>query len=498
MCQLPAGWVRVKIADIALPIEKVLPLQDEKFTYLDISSIDNELNRIVDPKIYYGKDAPSRARQRVKAGDILFSTVRTYLKNIATVPAIYDNQIASTGFCVLRSAPEIDNQYLFYFTLTKPFLSALAELQRGTSYPAVRDSDVREQLIPLAPLAEQQRIVAAIETHFTRLDAAVAALKRVQANLRRYRASVLKAACEGRLVPTEADLARAAGREYEPAAALLARILAARRAQWAQEHPGKPYREPAAADVTDLPELPEGWAWATLDALAKVQTGLAKGKKLGSQHIISVPYLRVANVQDGFLDLAEIKTIEIIATEIERYSLKAGDILFNEGGDRDKLGRGAIWSGEIDNCIHQNHVFAVRLYSSKVDPKWVNFVRQLTYARDYFWRLASQTTNLASINSTNLRGLPIPIPPQDEQNRIIIEVERCLSIIDAQERAVAASLARAERLRQSILQRAFSGQLVAQDPRDEPAAALLERIRGSRNAQAGRSTKSRAPAARAS
>ncbi len=325
MCQLPAGWVRVKIADIALPIEKVLPLQDEKFTYLDISSIDNELNRIVDPKIYYGKDAPSRARQRVKAGDILFSTVRTYLKNIATVPAIYDNQIASTGFCVLRSAPEIDNQYLFYFTLTKPFLSALAELQRGTSYPAVRDSDVREQLIPLAPLAEQRRIVAAIETHFTRLDAAVAALKRVQANLRRYRASVLKAACEGRLVPTEADLARAAGREYEPAAALLARILAARRTQWAQEHPGKPYKEPAAADVTDLHELPEGWAWATVAQIAEQRLGkmLDKAKNKGELR----PYLRNINVRWFSFDLSDVQYMRVQDEELEKITVRQGDLV---------------------------------------------------------------------------------------------------------------------------------------------------------------------------
>ncbi len=116
--------------------------------------------------------------------------------------------------------------------------------------------------LPLAPLPSKRRIVAEIETQFTRLDAAVAALKRVQARLRRYKASVLKAACEGRLVPTEAELARAEGREYEPAAVLLQRILSQRRAKWEAEHPGKRYQEPEPPDTSELPELPEGWVWA--------------------------------------------------------------------------------------------------------------------------------------------------------------------------------------------------------------------------------------------
>ena len=145
--------------------------------------------------------------------DVLFSTVRTYLKNIALVPEIYDGQIASTGFSVLRCRDGVSPKFLFYYTLTDDFISALSNVQRGTSYPAVRDSDVREQIIPLAPFNEQKRIVAKMEELFSQLDAGIAELRRVQANLARYKASVLKAACEGRLVPTEAEMARAEGRD---------------------------------------------------------------------------------------------------------------------------------------------------------------------------------------------------------------------------------------------------------------------------------------------
>ena len=353
-------------------------------------------------------------------------------------------------------------------------------LSSGGVQPNLNLSIIKQTQIPLAPLNEQHRIVVAIETQFTRLDAAVNALKRSQANLKRYRAAVFKAACEGRLVSTEAALAQAEGRPYEPAAVLLERILAERRRKWEAENPKKKYQEPVAPDTSTLPELPEGWCWASLDIIAQVRTGVAKGRKFNNQHVVSLPYLRVANVQDGYLDLSEIKTIEILTTEIERYGLKPYDILFNEGGDRDKLGRGAIWLGDIKDCIHQNHVFAARLYTSAVDPKWVNFVRQLTYARDHFWKQASQTTNLASINSTNLRSLPIPIPPFSEQVRIITEVERRLSLIDQLEKTIIIDLARANRLRQSILKRAFAGQLVPQDPNDEPAAVLLERIQAAK------------------
>src|SRR3990172_1841895 len=188
---LPLGWVWTTIGEITQAVEKIDPREKpgSEFAYLDISSIDNTTYRITEPKFYSGKDAPSRARQLIRANDVLFSTVRTYLKNIAFVPEIYDGQIASTGFSVLRAEDGVSSKYLFYYSLTESFLSALGELQRGTSYPAVRDSDVREQPIPLASLPEQRRIVAKIEELFTRLDAGVAALKRVLAALKRYRAA---------------------------------------------------------------------------------------------------------------------------------------------------------------------------------------------------------------------------------------------------------------------------------------------------------------------
>ena len=268
--ELPRGWACVTLGEVCRPVPKVRPQDDpeQPFTYLDIASIDNTDYRVVAPKSYLGRDAPSRARQRVRMGNTLFSTVRTYLKNIAMVPPEYDGQVASTGFCVLNPRDEIDPRFVFYHATSDAFVSQLNPLQRGTSYPAVRDDDVLGQQLLLPPLPEQRRIVAEIKTQFTRLDASVAALRRTQANLKRYRTSTLRAACSGELVPTEAELARAKGREYEPACVLLERILVERRARWeAQEKRRGKYKEPAAPDTSDLPTLPEGWMWAVFDQL---------------------------------------------------------------------------------------------------------------------------------------------------------------------------------------------------------------------------------------
>ena len=347
----------------------------------------------------------------------------------------------------------------------------------------IRGSTLADYPILLPPLAEQRRIVAAIEQHLTRLDTTVTALQRVQANLQRYRASVLKTACAGKLVPTEAALARAEGRDYEHADRLLARILVERRARWAAQPKRRGrYKEPAPPDTSALPELPEGWVWATLAQISELKGGATKGRRFRpDESLTEVPYLRVANVQRGYLDLTEMKTIEVTRDIVNQLKLVPGDILFTEGGDRDKLGRGWVWSGEIEECIHQNHVFRSRVLLNEVQPEFISWWGN-SFGQKFFERSGKQTTNLASINLSVLSSFPVPVPPAAEQRRIVAEVERRLSVIQQAETAVAASLQRAERLRQSILKQAFSGRLAPQDPNDEPAAVLLERIRAERAA----------------
>lgn len=369
--------------------------------------------------------------------------------------------------------------------------SELDSLGTGTTFKAVSGGVVRSFKLPLAPVAEQERVVAKVDELLSDLDAGVAALARARANLKKYRAAVLKAAVTGDLT---ADW-RAAHPNVEPATKLLDRILVERRRKWAAEQQTKfakrgkvaangwqsKYPEPIELDSAGLPELPSGWCWTTLDSLAELAGGITKGQKRKSDdRPRQVAYLRVANVQRGYLDLSEMKTIEATDEEIAELRLKPGDILFNEGGDRDKLGRGWVWRGEFDECIHQNHVFRARPLTNEVEPEFVSHHGN-TFGQEWFSRAGKQSVNLASINLTVLRRFPVPLPPTAEQRVIISALQEQLSDIDATENYIDASLNRAGRLRQSILKEAFAGRLVPQDPRDEPASVLLTHIRKARS-----------------
>ena len=324
--------------------------------------------------------------------------------------------------------------------------------QQVVGMASISQGQIADFPIVLTDINEQHEVVAEIEKQFSRLDEAVAGLKRVKANLKRYKAAILKAAVEGRLVPTEADLARRESRNYETGAQLLQRILETRRKQWRGK--GK-YKEPAAPDTTGLPDLPEGWVWARLDSIAALKGGITVDSKRQDPTARAVPYLRVANVQRGYLDLTEVKSINAPANDIEELRLLPGDILFNEGGDRDKLGRGWIWEGQLADCIHQNHVFRGRLVSPDIESKLVSWWGN-SFGKDYCQREGKQTTNLASINLTKLSAFPVPLPPHAEQLRIVAEVDRLLSIAHEAEAEVETNLKRAQGLRQGILVAAFS------------------------------------------
>ena len=282
----------------------------------------------------------------------------------------------------------------------------------------------RRLRIPLAPLPEQKRIVSAIEEQFSHLDATDTAL-----------------------------------------AAAQRRLDALRRL--------------AAAELFDRPD----WTWTTLSEIAELKGGVTKdSKREADPDYVEYPYLRVANVQKGFLDLSAVTTIRADRRRAEKLVLEHGDILFNEGGDRDKLGRGWVWEDQIKNCIHQNHVFRARLTNSDFDPYFVS-IHANTWGQRWFETHGRQTTNLASLNLTTLKSFPVPAPSLEDQQAVVAELQ---SITRSSDR-LRTDLERAERhsrtLRHSILSSAFSGQLVPQDPNDEPATVLLERIAASRTAK---------------
>ena len=233
-------------------------------------------------------------------------------------------------------------------------------------------------------------------------------------------------------------------------------------------------------DTAILPVLPEGWCWTTLETVSKIDGGITKDQKRPCTATMrEVPYLRVANVQRGFLDLGEMKTILAEEEEIQALRLQKGDILFTEGGDRDKLGRGWVWNDEIAECIHQNHIFRARPCRSAVEPKFISYHGNY-FGQKWFVRTGKQTTNLASINKGVLSRFPVPVPPLNEQRRIVAKIEELFSDLDAGVVALERAKAKLKRYRAAVLKAAVEGKLTEEwrtnHPPKETASQLLERI----------------------
>jgi len=487
---LPSGWIAAPLQ--ALAVDEPSAITDGPFGsnlktqhYTSSGPRVIRLQNIGDGDFIDQKAHISEAhyltlsRHQARSGDLVVAMLGDRLPRACMVPADLGPAIVKADCARMRPHWGLNSRYLLYALNSDPVRSQCEV--HGVGRPRLKLSEIRQLIVPVAPRAEQDRIVSEIDKHFSRLDAAVAALKRAQANLRRYRAAVLQAAVEGRLVATEAVIAQDQGRSFESGRELLERV-------W-KERGAAPSDHPASGLLPFTP--PPGWAVTALASVAALKGGITKGQqRTGAERLREVPYLRVANVQRGFLDLRVVKAIEATDDEIEELRLQTGDVLFNEGGDRDKLGRGWVWAGEIAECIHQNHVFRARL-AKGLNPKFISWYAN-SVGQDYFNREGKQTTNLASINLTKLARFPIPVPPTAEQDRIVQEVERLLSDCDSIEGTIHHGLVRAQRLRAATLSAAFSGRLVPLDPHDEPASALLERIRAERHA----TTTTRKPTAR--
>src|SRR6266704_1057180 len=355
-----------------------------------------------------------------------------------------------------------------------------SQLDKSTAIPGLSRSDYNPVAIKLAPLPEQQRIVAAIEQQFSRLDVGVAALRQAKEKLKRYRAAVLKAAVEGKLTETW----RAEHPATEPASKLLERILSERRAKWEADLRAKGkdsakvrYVEPKGPDVEGLPELPEGWCWATVEQVSYFVRYGTSAKT--SEDDSGVPVLRMGNIQDGTLDLSNLKYLPANHSEFPGLLLEEGDLLFNRTNSAELVGKSAVYRGNLSKCSYASYLICVRTLAGCLTD-YLCFFLNSSYGKAWVASVVTQQVGQANVNGSKLQALAFPLPPLLEQEQIVSEVEQRLSIVSQLEAAVEANLKRAERLRQSILKEAFAGRLVTQDPNDEPASVLLERIRKER------------------
>ncbi len=322
--------------------------------------------------------------------------------------------------------------------------------KQGTTVNSIETAALHRFEIPLAPLDQQKRIVAEIEKQFSRLDEAVANLKRVKANLKRYKAAVLKAAVEGRLVETEAEIARREGRSYETGAQLLQRILETRRSQWKGK--GK-YKEPAAPDTTDLPELPEGWVYATSEQLTDENRAITYGViKLGETVDGGVPVLRSSDVRSLRIDMDGVKVISPeIAANYRRTFLSGGEVVMTVRGT---LGGIAVVPPQCSGFNVSREVAMLAL----VDPAMAHLIAFFIASAPLEGWLMRRTKGIAytGINIETLKALPIPVPPIAERHRLVAEVDRRLSLVREVEAEVDTNHIRTSTLRRSILKASFN------------------------------------------
>jgi type I restriction enzyme, S subunit len=335
------------------------------------------------------------ARCRPDRGDVLYTAVGSF--GVA-VPVETDRRFMFQRH-IAHIKPDlrrVHTRFLAYF-LNSPAVKAMAErVAKGGAQRTVTLGDLKNFRIPLPPITEQHRIAGIL------------------------------------------DKADAIRRKRKEAIALAEELLRSA------------FLEMFGDPVTN----PKRWPATPLGQLAEAASGVTKGKRYDGQKLVTLPYMRVANVQDGHLVLDEVKTIAVSEDDGRRYTLQHGDVLLTEGGDPDKLGRGAVWRAEVPNCIHQNHIFRVRP-SRALRAEYLSAIIGSERGKRYFLRAAKQTTGIATINMSQLKAFPVLVPPLSLQDQYVDLISKISTARGHQERKYAVS----DELFASLAARAFSGEL---------------------------------------
>ncbi|AVT36484.1 restriction endonuclease subunit S [Plantactinospora sp. BB1] len=455
---LPNGWATVPLGELVTINPRrfdTTPDDAEVVSVVPMASVEAETGRIDATKGAVFGDIKQRSLTPFQEGDVLFAKVTPCMENGKVAVArglIGGRALGSTELYALRSSGAVDPEYLASFLL-QPSVRKDAErhMTGAVGLRRVPRAYLESLLVPLPPLAEQRRIIDILGNHLSVLDSGVAQLSALAVRVNRFRDQVMLAASTGQL-----NLRSDRVTSFRPAS--------------------------AGVDDGELPPLPEAWKWMRLREIADVVGGITKDSKRQSDpSFVEVPYLRVANVQRAYLDLAEVAHIRVAPQKAEKLRLRYGDVLLNEGGDRDKLGRGWIWEDQVPGCIHQNHVFRARISDGVLHPKLLAWHAN-GFGRRWFEVNGLQSVNLASISLRKMKEFPVPVPPLVEQASLVELAEKYLSLLDGMEKAIESARRKGVGLRTALLATAFAGRLVPQDPNDEPASELLARIKVERAA----------------
>jgi len=382
---------------------------------------------------------------------------------------------------LIRFRPLIPAAFVYYYLKSSAYWQFISASQLGIAVPNVNASKLAELPLPLPPLNEQKRIVAKLDAIMPRIDSVKERLEKIPAILKRFRQSVLTAAVTGKLTEkwreehpevesVEALLEKARGFKK----ALHQNTCIAEKIAVTQKKKTCFFRE-EEAEIEGI-ELPRSWNTTYLGNISWVQGGVQKTPKRKPVNNF-YRYLSVANVYRGFLKLDNVSSFEATESEFDQYKLIKGDLLIVEGnGSAGEIGRCAIWSGEIEKCIHQNHIIRARPVSSLLDSSYSMLFFNSNFGIKIMMGIASTTSGLYTLSVSKVNNLPIPLPPLEEQKEIVRQVDKLFALADKVEEHYQKAWARVDALSQSVLAKAFRGELVPQDPDDEPAEKLLQRI----------------------
>jgi type I restriction enzyme S subunit len=446
---------------------------DIEITFLPMRCVE-ELTGHIDLSFTRKLSEVKKGYTPFRDGDLLFAKITPCMENgkVAIVHGLKNGiGFGSTEFHVIRLHELLPREFFFFFLVREELRKdAQRDMTGSAGQLRVPVNYIRQIPICLPPLAEQHRIVTKVKELFTRLDAGVGALTNTKVQLKHYHQSVLKSACEGRLVPTESELARDEGREYESADVLIERIKEERK----KNEKGK-CKDLSSLDTLDLIALPEGWVWTSLGDITTFKNGINfNGTQKGNTGMLTIDVLNMYS-NSIHVNLENLYRVDIQLKD--DYLLKYGDILFVRSSvRREGVGWATLFKEIKEPVTFCGFIIRARLQNKEISPEYLTYYSRTNSAREKIISSSSQVT-ITNINQKSLGKIPIPIPPLAEQHRIVAEIERRLSVADEIEKTVDQSLKQSERLRQSILKRAFEGKLVSQDPNDELASVLLERIK---------------------
>ncbi len=422
MSELPQGWEMKTLSDVATwgsggtPKAGQADYYDGPIAWAVIGDLNDGMIGST-AKTITRKALDESSAKVVNPGAVLVAMYGSIGKlGMPMVPMATNQAIA---FAVPHEGEALQ-KYLFWYLRSQR--DQLASAGKGATQSNISQTVLKVWPIPIPPLPEQQRIVDVIEEQFSRLDAGVESLQRAKRNLTRLRASILKAAVEGQLALEGTAAERLASSDG-------------------------PY------------PIPAGWKWERLEVVAEVSGGIQKQPKRRPRDN-AYSYLRVANVGRDLVDLTDVHEMQLFDGELERYRLEAGDLLVVEGnGSQSQIGRSAVWRGEIENCVHQNHIIRVRP-GRRLVPRFLNLYWNSPHAIRRITEVAASTSGLYTLSTSKVKAVPVPVPPIATQHAVVAEAERQSTILDSMAETIDSGLRRTHGLRQAILRDAFSGHLV--------------------------------------